>query len=102
ELIQVDFVVANTGQRAGTEVAQVYIAPATAPDAKRLVGWARVALAAGELRPVRVTLDPQSAEHPVSTWNAHMHGWEIVTGDYQVYVGASSRDIRLVGRFTLA
>ncbi|MFN8467686.1 MAG: glycoside hydrolase family 3 C-terminal domain-containing protein, partial [Caldilineaceae bacterium] len=59
ELIQVDFVVANTGQRAGTEVAQVYIAPATAPDAKRLVGWARVALAAGELRPVRVTLDPQ-------------------------------------------
>ena len=102
EPIQVDFVVANTGQRAGTEVAQVYVAPAAAPDAKRLVGWARVALAAGERRPVRVTLDPQSAEHPVSTWNAHTHGWEIVTGDYQVYVGASSRDIRLAGRFSIA
>ena len=101
-LIQVDFVLANTGQRAGTEVAQVYIAPAAAPDGKRLVGWARVALAAGERRPVRVTLDLQSAEHPVSTWNAHTHGWEIVTGDYQVYVGASSRDIRLAGKFSVA
>ena len=101
ELIQVDFVVANTGQRAGTEVAQVYIVPAAAPQSKRLVGWARVPLAVGERRQVRVILDPQSAEHPVSAWNANMHGWEIVIGDYHVYVGASSRDIRLAGRFSL-
>ncbi len=101
EPIQVGFVVANTGERAGTEVAQVYINSAAAPGSKRLVGWARVALAAGERRPVRVVLDPRSAEHPCSTWNANTHAWEIAAGDYYVYVGASSRDLRLVGRFSL-
>ena len=100
--IQVDFVLKNTGVRAGTEVAQVYIAPAAAHESKRLVGWARVPLAAGEQRLVRVTVDPQSAEHPVSTWHANTHGWEILAGDFQVQIGASSRDIRLVGRFRIS
>ncbi len=102
DVIQVDFVLANTGERAGTEVAQVYLAPAAAPERKRLVGWARVPLAAGEQRQVRVSLDPQSAEHPFSTWNADTHSWEIAAGEYYAYIGASSRDIRLAGRLRLA
>jgi hypothetical protein len=46
----VSFTVKNAGKRGGTEIAQVY---ASLPDAageppKRLIGWARVELAAGE------------------------------------------------------
>lgn len=99
--IQVDFVLANTGERAGTEVAQVYVATAAAPESKRLVGWARVPLAAGEQRQVRVTLDPQSAERPFSTWNAGKHAWQIQAGAYLVHAGASSRDIRLASQFSV-
>ena len=52
----VTFTVKNTGKRAGTETAQVY---ASLPDAageppKRLVGWTRVELGAGESKQVSV------------------------------------------------
>jgi beta-glucosidase len=99
--IRVRFMLTNTGSRAGTEIAQVYLGLPAAVGAppKRLVGWARVPLELEGRQQVTVTLDPQSAERPLSYWNADTHGWEIATGDYQVYVGASSRDIRLTGTF---
>ncbi len=42
-------------------------------------------------------LDPNAASRPLSYWNVTTNGWEIASGDYQIYVGASSRDIRLTG-----
>jgi beta-glucosidase len=95
-VIQVTFTVANTGTRAGAETAQVYLGlPAAAREPpKRLVGWAHVPLEAGERRQVTVTLDPQSAEHSLSYWDSATHRWRIATGEYQLFVGASSRDIR--------
>jgi hypothetical protein len=36
---------------------------------------------------------------PLSYWNVDTNNWAIASGDYQVYVGASSRDIRLTGSF---
>jgi len=95
-VLQVTFTLMNTGTRAGAETAQVYLGlPAAAGEPpKRLVGWAQVALEPGERRPVMVTLDPQSAEHPLSCWDSNTHRWRLVAGEYQVYVGASSQDIR--------
>jgi beta-glucosidase len=97
--IQVSFKVTNTGSRAGAEVAQVYLGlPAsTGEPPKRLVGWAKVELEPGETREVSVTVDPTASSHPLSYWNVTTNGWEIASGDYTVYVGASSRDIRLTG-----
>jgi len=97
--IQVRFTITNTGARAGAEVAQVYLGlPAsTGEPPRRLAGWAKVELKPGETREVTVPLDPNAASHPLSYWNVNMNGWEIASGDYQVYVGASSRDIRLNG-----
>ena len=99
--IQVSFKVTNTGSRAGAEVAQVYLGlPAsTGEPPRRLVGWAKVQLEPGETRDVSVTLDSNATSHPLSYWNVTMNGWEIASGDYQVYVGASSRDIRLTAAF---
>lgn len=95
--VQVRFRLTNTGARAGTEVAQVYLGlPAsTGEPPKRLVGWAKVEVIPGESKEVTVTLDPSSSSHPLSYWDVARKGWEIANGDYTVYVGASSRDIRL-------
>jgi beta-glucosidase len=95
--VWVRFTIMNTGAHAGAEVAQVYLGlPAsTGEPPKRLVGWAKVELEPGETNEVSVMLDPNAASRPLSYWNVNTNGWEMARGDYQVYVGASSRDIRL-------
>jgi beta-glucosidase len=97
--LQVSFTITNTGTQAGTEIAQVYLGlPASvAEPPKRLVGWVKVEVKAGESRVVSVTLDPYATSRPLSYWNVHANGWEVASGDYQLFVGASSRDIRLTG-----
>jgi beta-glucosidase len=97
--LQIHFHVTNTGERAGAEVAQVYLGM---PDGlgeppRRLVGWARVELAPGERREVTVPLDAQSPEGPLGLWDAEKGGWSLAGGAYTVHVGASSRDLRLSG-----
>ncbi len=97
--IQVSFTLSNTGSRAGDEIAQLYVGlpTSTGEPPKRLVGWVKVELAVGESRMVSVEVDPSATSHPLSYWNSNTKNWEIASGDYQVYVGASSRDIRLTG-----
>ena len=58
----VHFTVRNTGQREGTEIAQVYVAlPSAAKENyKRLSAWQRVKLAPGESKDVTLTLHPLS------------------------------------------
>jgi beta-glucosidase len=91
--IQVAFTVTNTGARAGAEVAEVYLGlPAsTGEPPKRLVGWQRIQLAAGQAKPVTVALEPRR----LAFWNVAKNAWDVAAGDYGVYVGASSRDVRL-------
>lgn len=95
------FAVTNTGRRAGTEIAQVYLGlPEVGGEpGRRLVGWAHVLLEPGECQQVTVRLAPQSLDHLLSYWEVDRTTWEIAQGEYQVYVGASSRDIRLTGTF---
>ena len=50
--------VANTGSRAGTDVVQVYARPVADDGPRRLVGFARVDVPAGERREVDVTVTP--------------------------------------------
>ncbi len=101
--IRVSFTIRNTGAWAGAEIAQVYLGlPAsTGEPPKRLVGWAKVELKPGESREVSVPLDPNASSRPLSYWNVTTNGWEIASGDYQVYVGASSRHIRLTGHLRI-
>jgi beta-glucosidase len=102
--IQVNFTITNTGTRAGAEIAQVYLGlPAsTGEPPRRLVGWAKVELEPGETRQVTVALDPNATSRPLSYWDMSTNGWEIASGDYTVYVGASSRDIRLTSTLRLS
>jgi beta-glucosidase len=89
----VTFNVKNTGARAGAEIAQVYVSlpPSAGEPPKRLVAWEKVQLAPGQVKVVKLTLDP----HYLSIFNADTGAWELVPGEYKLWVGGSSRDLPL-------
>lgn len=89
----VTFEIANTGTRAGAEIAEVYatLPPAAGEPFKRLVAWEKVKLAPGESRVLTLHLDP----HYLSIFNADKDTWELTPGDYAIHAGGSSRDLPL-------
>jgi beta-glucosidase len=97
--VEVSFTLANTGGRNGAEVAEVYAAlPASAEEPpKRLVGFTKVKLDAGEKRTVTVEVDPKY----LSIFDVKKNGWTLVPGDYTIMVGGSSQDFPLKQVVTL-
>ncbi|GAC1702920.1 MAG: glycoside hydrolase family 3 C-terminal domain-containing protein [Candidatus Acidiferrum sp.] len=91
------FTVKNTGSRGGLEVAEVYaVLPGSAEEPfKRLVGWEKVQLAAGESKNVTVTLNPLC----LSIFNAEKDKWELLPGEYRILAGPSSADTPLSATF---
>ncbi|KVT53383.1 glycoside hydrolase family 3 C-terminal domain-containing protein [Burkholderia ubonensis] len=91
--LDVSFTVRNDGPAAGADVPQVYLGvPYKDEPPRRLVGWEKIDLNPGEARRVRITVPPRMQ----SVWDASRNGWRYVPGG-TVFVGASSRDIRLQG-----
>jgi beta-glucosidase len=97
--LTVSFTVKNTGKRAGTEIAQVYSSlPASAGEPpKRLIGWARVELAAGESKAVTVAVDKER----LSVFDEAADAFKVVPGSYTVMTGGSSQDLPLQQAITL-
>ena len=83
----------NTGDRAGREVVQLYVADRTGtagrPE-KELKGFAKVALEPGETKTVELSVDARS----LSWYSEALGGWYAAPGRYELLVGHSSRDIR--------
>ena len=94
----VRFTLTNTGKRAGTEVAQVYVATPDSPIPRRLAGWAKAELAPGQSKQVTVALEPKA----MANWDPKAKRWVMPRGDYMVSVGGSSRDPRLSTKVRLA
>lgn len=85
--------VTNTGSVAGAEVVQVYLGiPVDGQPPKRLVGFSKVRLQPGESAQVEIVLDPAATNHPLSVWDYATGSFQVVPGDYTVYVGTSSED----------
>jgi beta-glucosidase len=101
EPIAVSLDVTNSGPAAGQEVVQLYLrdeeSSLVRPE-KELKAFAKLALAPGETQTVTFTLD----ERALSFYDDAKPGWVAEAGAFTVLVGASSRDIRCTGRFTLA
>ena len=97
--VQVSADISNTGRRAGTEVAQLYLGdPASIGEPPRqLKAFQRVTLRPGQHAMVRFTLPPSSLAY----WDTATSGWAVAPGTYQVYVGDSSAlpDLPLRGSF---
>jgi beta-glucosidase len=85
------FTVKNDGPVAGAEVPQVYLGIRDMDEPpKRLVGWSKIDLKPGGSRKVSITVSPREQ----SIWSVDVNDWKFIPGS-RVYVGASSRDIRL-------
>jgi beta-glucosidase len=91
--VQVSFKVTNTGDRAGAEIAEVYAAlpEAAGEPPKRLVGWSKVQLNAGESKEVTVDIDQEY----LSIFNVDRDAWQLIPGDYEFMVGGSSQNLPL-------
>ncbi|TDC67636.1 beta-glucosidase [Streptomyces hainanensis] len=89
---EVRLTVTNAGERAGTEVVQLYLhdpVARTARPVNRLIGYARVPLAPGESAEVRFAFHPDLAAYTVAP------GRRIVEpGALELRLAASSADIR--------
>lgn len=100
--VTVSAIVRNIGRRAGSDVAQLYLAdPRHAGEPPRqLVGFRRVTLAPGGTRRVSFTITPRDR----SIWDQATGGWTEVRGTYGVYVGDSSAlgNLPLRGSFRIA
>jgi beta-glucosidase len=96
-LYNVTVTITNTGKVAGHEVAQLYLGVPNAP-VKQLRGFERVGiLQPGESVEVEFALDRRD----LSIWSVEKQGWELQKGTYKVWVGASSRDVKLEGEIVV-
>lgn len=92
DTVTVTVPVTNTGKAAGKEVVQLYVHDSTGTEVrpeKELKGFAKVALAPGETKEVTMTLDKRSFAY----YNTQIHDWYAPTGEYDILVGDSSRNI---------
>jgi beta-glucosidase len=100
ETLTVTVTVTNSGDVAGKEVVQLYVrdqeASVVRPD-KELRGFTKIALAPGEQKQVQFKL----AERDFSFYSTRHGRWLAESGDYDILVAASSRDIRLQQRVAL-
>jgi beta-glucosidase len=89
--------VRNTGARAGDEVVQVYLGAPEAPPAgvefavRALADFERIALGPGASRRVRLHVFPERLKY----WSIADSAWRVADGSRTLYVGTSSRDLRL-------
>jgi beta-glucosidase len=92
--------IANTGHRNGAEIVQLYVhpeKPSVARPDKELKGFQKIFLKSGEKKTVTIPLRPDA----FAFYDSTKGGWLAEAGDYSILVGASSRDVRLQGKWML-
>lgn len=92
----VSFKIKNTSSVDGKEVSQLYIGLKNSMvirPAYELKGFAKTLVKAGKSATVTIKFDDKTFRY----FNTKTNKWEIETGDYDIYIGASSEDIRLTG-----
>lgn len=92
--------VQNTGQKAGAEVVQLYIADIASSvprPPKELKGFKKIYLQPAEQKQITFNLDKSA----LSYYDVANSQWYAEPGIFEVQVGSSSRDIRLTGDFEL-
>jgi beta-glucosidase len=100
EKLKVRFDITNSGQREGTESAQLYIRDVECSEprpVKELKGFVKVLLKPGETKKVEMGID----EDALSFFSQKKNEWIAEPGEFEVLIGSSSRDIRLKESFVL-
>lgn len=97
--VEVDFTLSNTGERAGTEIAQLYVRDRYASQSRpvlELAGFRRVHLEPGE----RVDVSFSLSMSQLAFLDAELH-WRVEAGEVDILVGSSSDDLRLADVVTI-
>ena len=99
--VTVKFTVRNTGNIAGSEIAQLYISwpshsTLTHPPLT-LKAFSKIALGAGKSGPVELRLD----KYAVSSWIESSDRWVVESGSYTISVGPSSQELPLTATMTI-
>lgn len=91
--LTVSVTIRNSGQVAGAEIVQLYLAAPDGPfyrPSKELREFGKVFLQPGELK----NLEFRLRYRDFSCWSPVEHGWVAAPGNYRVIAAASSRDLR--------
>lgn len=100
DTLKISLIVKNTGKMEGDEVVQLYISDKEASverEVKSLKGFARINLKAGESKEVSFKID----KNHLSFYDVDNKNWKAEEGEFEILIGASSRDIRLKNIFKL-
>jgi beta-glucosidase len=100
EALEVEVDVTNAGNRPGREVVQLYLRDLAAslprPE-KELAAFEKLTLEPGETRTARFRLEPRAFAY----YDPERGDWFAEAGDFEIWIGRSSRDIRARAGFTL-
>ncbi|KAJ3456226.1 hypothetical protein MRS44_016249 [Fusarium solani] len=88
--------ITNVGPVCGEEVAQLYVAIPNSPP-KQLRGFEKLAIEKGSSAEVQFEL----TRRDFSVWDVVKQEWTLQTGNYTIFVGASSRSLPLEESFNL-
>lgn len=99
DILTVNAVITNTGNCAGKEIVQLYVADksdfAVRPE-KELKDFIKIELQPGESKTVTFRLDKRA----FSYYNEELGDWYAPNGKYDIMIASSSRDIRLTAEVT--
>ena len=87
--ISARFTVTNTGQRAGMDVAQLYLVANPTGAVQRLAGFEKLSLEPGESKTITVAVDPRV----IGRWDGTK--WVVPAGRYKFAIGASADDLKI-------
>ena len=96
----VSFTITNSSDVDGKEIAQLYVSKVDSKiyrSAPELKGFVKVSLKAHESKVVRIDFD----EYTYRFFDVKKNAWNKEAGEYQLLVGASSRDIRLEDKISI-
>ena len=93
----VEFTLTNMGDRAGSEISQMYISlkdSGVYRPKKELRGFAKTYLETGESKRVRIDFDEYSFRY----FDVNSDSWQVEGGDYDIIIAASATSKKLSGR----
>ena len=100
DILEASVNVKNTGKYDGKEIVQLYVSDKTGVEIrpeKELKGFEKIFLKAGETKNVTFKLDKRAFAY----WNTDTKEWYAPSGEYEILIAASSRDIRLAAKIEL-
>jgi beta-glucosidase len=98
--ISVTFELKNSGNADADEVVQLYVGRTGSSvewPLRELKAFSRLSLKAGESRMVTLTFPVSQLRY----WDEEAYGWALESSGIDLFVGSSSRDIRLTGRVSI-